>query len=225
MPGASFSSTARVASGVTSRGVRPVPPVVSTRSAASASAQDASTAGSRTVSSGTSARSASAYPRPAAHAAIASPEVSARSPRCPASEMVRMARRMGLFLHAALRPERQLHDLGREALAAAFDLEPGARLPGGGGGVGGADADAERRAHGAAPHDVHLAAVVVRGEAVARDAAALEAEPDEPAGDAARLLRAQRLDADERGALVELHDPAEVGLERRDGIVDLVAVE
>ena len=35
MPGASLSSTARVASGVTSRAVRPVPPVVRTRSATS----------------------------------------------------------------------------------------------------------------------------------------------------------------------------------------------
>ena len=53
MPGASLSSTARVASGVTSRAVRPVPPVVRIRSAASPSAQAASAAAIRSVSSGT----------------------------------------------------------------------------------------------------------------------------------------------------------------------------
>ena len=45
MPGASFSSTARVASGVTSRAVRPVPPVVRTRSASPPSAHPASARG------------------------------------------------------------------------------------------------------------------------------------------------------------------------------------
>ena len=54
MPGASRSSTARVASGVTSRGARPVPPVVSTRSAASPSHHAVSAETIWVVSSGTS---------------------------------------------------------------------------------------------------------------------------------------------------------------------------
>ena len=54
------SSTAFVASGVTSRGVRPVPPVVRIRSAVSASAQAASIAAIRPVSSGTRSRAARA---------------------------------------------------------------------------------------------------------------------------------------------------------------------
>ena len=45
MPGASFSRTARVASGVTSRGLSPVPPVVRMRSAWSVSAQAMSATG------------------------------------------------------------------------------------------------------------------------------------------------------------------------------------
>jgi hypothetical protein len=55
MPGASRSSTARVASGVTSRGLNPVPPVVSTRSTVPLSHHSQSAETIRTVSSGTSA--------------------------------------------------------------------------------------------------------------------------------------------------------------------------
>src|SRR6478735_5629112 len=65
----------------------------------------------------------------------------------------------------------------------------------------------------------------VPGLATSAEAAALELEADQAASDTALLLHAQRLEAEERRALVELHDPAEVGLERGDGIVDLVAVE
>jgi len=56
IPGASRSSTARVASGVTSRSLSPVPPVVSTRSAASASHHAVKLDTILNDSSGTSAR-------------------------------------------------------------------------------------------------------------------------------------------------------------------------
>src|SRR5258705_7232428 len=191
MPGASLSSTARVASGVTSRGVRPVPPVVRTRSARSASAQAARAAAIRTVSSGTRARAARMKSCSAAQAAMASPEVSARSPRWPASEMVRIARRILLLLHAPLRQERQLHPLRREPLTAAVDLELRSRLCRRRGQVGGSDPHAERRAQRAAPDDVDFAALVKHRIAVAREAAALEPEAHQPPGDAALLLGAE----------------------------------
>ena len=57
IPGATRSSTSAVASGVTSRGPRPVPPVVSTTAASSASSAIASAIASR--SSGTIRRSTS----------------------------------------------------------------------------------------------------------------------------------------------------------------------
>src|SRR5438105_9299616 len=60
---------------------------------------------------------------------------------------------------------------------------------------------------------------------MARKAAALELEPDQFPGDASLPLRAERRSAQEGRALVELHDPGEPGLERGDGVVDLVAVE
>src|SRR5690242_16550019 len=159
---------------------------------------------------------------------MVSPEVSARSPRWPASEIVRIARRTGRrksLLHAPLGPERELHHLCGQAVAAAVDLEPGAGLGRVGGQVGGADAVAEGGTQGPAPDDVDFSAVVEHRIAAAGEAAPLELEADQPASDAAELLDLERLDALERRALVELHDPAEVGLERRDGIVDLVAVE
>src|SRR6185436_3426702 len=58
IPGASRSSTARVASGVTSRSLSPVPPVVITRSAASRSHHATRELMMSDVSSGTRARSA-----------------------------------------------------------------------------------------------------------------------------------------------------------------------
>ncbi len=64
----------------------------------------------------------------------------------------------------------------------------------------------------------------LRRVAVAGDAAVRHLEPDEPARHARGLLRRERLAAEEV-ALVHLHDPAEVRLERGDGVVDVVAVE
>src|SRR6478672_13894705 len=123
---------------------------------------------------------------------MASPEVSARSPRWPASLMVRMARRIvaavpdgSLLLHASFGPERQLHDLRGDPLAPALHFEPGAGLGHGGREIGRADPSADRRAHGAAPDDVDLAAVVVHRVPVSREAAALELEADQTPGHAA----------------------------------------
>jgi hypothetical protein len=58
IPGASLSRMARVASGVTSRAVRPVPPVVRITSTRFPSDHSARREAMRAVSSGTSARSA-----------------------------------------------------------------------------------------------------------------------------------------------------------------------
>ena len=65
------------------------------------------------------------------------------------------------ILHAPFFQNGRRHHLRRHPLAAALDLELGARLGGRGGQVRRADAHAERRAHGAAPDEVHLAALVV----------------------------------------------------------------
>src|SRR5918995_377060 len=91
--------------------------------------------------------------------------------------------------------------------------------------VGSTDSRAERRAHGPAPHHIHLAPVAVNGIAVPRKAAALELEADQLPGNPPGLLRPERGIAGEGAALVQLHDPAEPGLKRRRGVVDLVAVE
>jgi len=58
IPGAGRSSTASVASGVTSRAVSPVPPVVTITSTSPESAQRASFPAMRSVSSGTTLRTA-----------------------------------------------------------------------------------------------------------------------------------------------------------------------
>src|SRR6185437_2984347 len=151
-------------SGVMSRGASPVPPVVSTTSAASWSHQSSSRAMIAPLSSATTARSTAWHPCSAAQSAIALPDASARSPREQASEMVRMARRRdtamkcGVWNSAtsdqqpatvvklpvrALVIERHLHYGGRNAFAANLDrktrIGPGQR----GGEVAGADRDAE----------------------------------------------------------------------------------
>src|SRR6185437_1083479 len=141
-------------SGVMSRGASPVPPVVSTTSAASWSHQSSSRAMIAPLSSATTARSTAWHPCSAAQPAIALPDASARSPREQASEMVRMARRRDTgsgkrdatvvkLPVRALVIERHLHDGGRNTFAADLDrkarIGPGQR----GGEVAGADRDAE----------------------------------------------------------------------------------
>src|SRR4051812_32244705 len=84
----------------------------------------------------------------------------------------------------------------------------------------GADAGAAAR-HG--PDDL---VADLHGVAVAGDRALglVDLEPDELAREAGRLLLAERGGADELAA-IELHGPAEAGLERRVIVVEIVAVE
>jgi len=90
-PGASRVRTALVASGVTSRGPKPVPPVVTTRSAEAAMRRmAASISGS---SSATTAVSAISKPDVASRSASARPESSVRVPWKTPSLTVRMAAR------------------------------------------------------------------------------------------------------------------------------------
>ena len=81
IPRVSRSTTARVASGVMSRGEKPVPPVVSTREILSSSAQWISSAWIMSFSSGTMAVCTTSKPFSRAMAQMAGPLVSPRSPR------------------------------------------------------------------------------------------------------------------------------------------------
>ena len=95
-PGASRSRTARVASGVTSRGPKPVPPVVTTRANPRWSARSRRTVSMAGRSSGTAARAATSNPASRSNASAASPEPSARVPWVTPSETVTTAARMPL---------------------------------------------------------------------------------------------------------------------------------
>ena len=169
MPGASLSSTARVASGVTSRGVRPVPPVVRMRSARSASAQAARAAaiadglvgdegavgedevvlrgpGGDGVARGIGPLAAVAGVgdgedgeahgqtegrkdgRTTEHGRV--DRQAQRTLPVPSVACSVLRRASRLLPHAPLRPERQLHHLRRQPLAAALDLELRSRLRG-----------------------------------------------------------------------------------------------
>jgi hypothetical protein len=77
-PGASRSITARVASGVTSRGPNPVPPVVTTRPWSAASVRSAASICG--CSSGTTVRVAISKPADRSIRSAASPEASSRVP-------------------------------------------------------------------------------------------------------------------------------------------------
>src|SRR5690606_19580313 len=116
--------------------------------------------------------------------------------------------------------ERPAHHLRWNALPSNLDLKAGALLRRRGREVRSPDGVAETGAHGAAADDVHLAAVVEDGVTMAGEGAALDLEADELAGESAFLLGPERFGAREGGALVELDDPAESGLERGDGVVD-----
>src|SRR5690606_32485757 len=112
--------------------------------------------------------------------------------------------------------ERRLVDGGGEDPAAHGDADGGAGLGIGRvvGDVAEPDALAEhRRLRAAGDLADGRALGVGDGVTLARDAALLHHEPDEPARHAALLLRRERAAPDEL-ALVELGDPAEAGLER-----------
>ena len=83
-----------MASGVTSRPVRPVPPVVTMASTDPEVVQAFTRARMASTSSGSIARSASTWPAPVTRSASRWPEVSLSSSRV--SEMVRTATRTGL---------------------------------------------------------------------------------------------------------------------------------
>ncbi len=80
-PGISFSATRSSASGVTSRPVTPVPPVLITTSTAGSSIQAWSFAAIRSASSVTSARAASWWPAPVRRSTSRSPERSSAGVR------------------------------------------------------------------------------------------------------------------------------------------------
>src|SRR5436190_1780583 len=76
----------------------------------------------------------------------------------------------------------------------------------------------------AAGHPARGRAVQVYFIAIPANASAAHFKTSQLAFDAFSLLPGQRLSPDER-ALVHFDDPGEIGLERRDGRVDFVAVE
>src|SRR5450759_2956659 len=90
MPGISRSMTASVASGVTSRGETPVPPVVTMRSIAWSHRETISSL-SKFASSGTISRRATCIPRLSRISATTTPLVSSRSPAAPLADTVTTA--------------------------------------------------------------------------------------------------------------------------------------
>ena len=101
-PGASRSITRRVASGVTSRGAKPVPPVVRMISRPPSSAQADRVLRRSGNSSGRMAVRSTFQPWAVTSSASAGPERSGRSPRAARSEEVRMPKRRTIFLYNSL---------------------------------------------------------------------------------------------------------------------------
>src|SRR3954467_4601078 len=128
------------------------------------------------------------------------------------------------LLRAPLLPERPADHLRRHPLAPTFDFEFGADLGRGGRQVGRPNSDPERRAHGAAPDDIDLAAAVVHWIAVTGKAAALELKSHQLSARALQLLHLEGVIAGEGRALVQLDDPAKSRLQRRNRIIDLVSI-
>ena len=91
MPGVRRSQTARVASGVTSRGEKPVPPVVTTRAAPVWSARRTRAASMSGCSSGTTPVSRMEYPASSSREHTSGPASSGRWPRKLRSLTVRTA--------------------------------------------------------------------------------------------------------------------------------------
>ncbi len=105
-PGASRSTTAFVASGVTSRGPNPVPPVVTTSPWTAASSRNARSISAR--SSGTTTRLLTSNPAARRSASAASPDASSRVPfETPSDTVMTAARRAGSAMATILpsRPE------------------------------------------------------------------------------------------------------------------------
>jgi len=94
-PGISLSTTARVASGVTSRGPSPVPPEVKTASQSSPSVQARSVRRIRSASSGKISIAPTSHPRLSSNSRTAGPERSSRLPAAAASLNTRILARRG----------------------------------------------------------------------------------------------------------------------------------
>src|SRR5437868_1531060 len=120
--------------------------------------------------------------------------------------------------------EWRFDDRSWNALSADLDLERVSLLRSLGRQIARADRNAERGAHGAAAHHATRLVAVEHGITVAGDVAIAQREADEFFLDAGRLLLVERRAADEL-SLLELHEPVEIRLERRDRVVDVVAVE
>src|SRR5262249_38593752 len=129
-----------------------------------------------------------------------------------------------IFGHLSPLPKRRLDDLGGNWPAADLDGErrPFRRK------LGRNVTDSDRLFHGGTKrpggHDPCRGAILDDVVAVARHARLEQPETDELSAHAVRLLSLQRRATDEI-ALVQLHNPAEAGLERCVLFVDVVAVE
>ena len=110
---------------------------------------------------------------------------------------------------------------------AAADVDGELRTGGGQGWrqVGHRDADIQRRGEAAAGGGADCGAFVQHGVAIADDAAIGGLEAGELAIGAVLLDARERVAAREFGAVVHAHDPAEAGLVRIRGLVDVVAPE
>ncbi len=135
-PGASRSMAARVASGVTSRGPNPVPPVVTTRAWVAASRRSASSIRSR--SSGTTSRVTTSKPAPLRSVEATSPLSSVRVPCVTPSETVTTAARAPAM--RSILPRRRLRRRSRPSPRTPRACRPRtpARPRGCGSGAGGA---------------------------------------------------------------------------------------
>src|ERR1043166_1264376 len=121
--------------------------------------------------------------------------------------------------------ERRLHDRRRHGAAANVDRDRRPLLRPSYGDIARPDRIAQRGTHGAAPHFTAGNARAFDAIPMARDAASVVGhEADELARDSLLLLPDECIASDEV-ALGELDEPAEVGLEGRGGVVDVVAVE
>src|SRR3954466_15542778 len=142
-----------------------------------------------TTSSLTTARATAAPPTVEAQATAASPELSARSPRDVASEMVRTATRIGAPRAASemgrVLVEGRFDDRGGKTLAPDLDLEARPFLGAGEREVGGADGNAEGGTHRAAAHLAARCALVEHRVAVPRKAALGHRKADQPARETA----------------------------------------
>ena len=133
-PGASRSMTARVASGVTSRGPKPVPPVVATSATPSRVGELRQQSLDAGRSSGTTSCRTTSKPSPVSSATSARPDSSSRTPSdTPSLTVTTAARTAGGFAHAngcyvasARRGDAagRAASLGRERVAPVQRLDP-----------------------------------------------------------------------------------------------------